>query len=70
MKGDSCLKSIWNQAVIAKSKYSPGIFWREWGEPVRIAGIPAEIRTRHLQNTPIRSVIIKSMVVIVFGILP
>jgi hypothetical protein len=35
--------------VVAYSKYDLGT-WLEWLRKVRIAGVPAGIRTKHLQN--------------------
>jgi hypothetical protein len=39
-------ESIWKEVVVAKSRYSPGI----WLEGLRVAGVPAKIQNGHFQN--------------------
>jgi hypothetical protein len=45
---------IWKQAAVAYQDTAPPFAWKDWGKPrrnlLRIAGVPAEIRTQHLRN--------------------
>jgi hypothetical protein len=47
------LERIWKEVVVAHSSYCHGICLEEpkiFAKALRIAGVLAEIRTRHLQN--------------------
>jgi hypothetical protein len=52
MKDD--LVSIWNERVVTQARYYPGIYLEELKgkkTSIRVAGVPAEIRTEQLWNT-------------------
>jgi hypothetical protein len=46
---------MWKEAIVAKSRYYPGIcleeLWKPTETSVRIVGAVAGIRTEHLPNT-------------------
>jgi hypothetical protein len=48
------LEKIWKQAVVANSRYYPGIYQedlRKTLKHVRLVGVPTKIRTKQLPNT-------------------
>jgi hypothetical protein len=46
---------IWKEAAVAKYRYDAVISWKDWGKQRelsgRVAGVPAEIRTKNLPDT-------------------
>lgn len=52
--GQDELEVTWKEAIVAYSTYFPRIDLEELRKitkPVRIASVPAEIKTKHIQNT-------------------
>jgi hypothetical protein len=50
------LERIWKEAIVVWPRYYPCIFLEELRQttnnfPIRIVGVPAEIRTEHLPTT-------------------
>jgi hypothetical protein len=58
------LKGICNEVVFTYLRFFPGISQDELREtqksPVRVASVPAEIRTEHLPNTSVTAVLTSS----------